>query len=580
MSETQIKSVCIIGGGSAGASAALLYQTWLAPMGIKVTQIENASEGPIGVGEATVGHINAFLKLCEINPMRLMLKKCDGTVKYAVRLRDFREKNHSYFTPVATYSLDTSTAVNYEASEKQFWDSWAGIYFGQEGKSPFLKRESWDERGYAIWPEFAWNVDALAMAKEFKNVALERGLEIIDDTITSIEVDDNQTITSINLQNNGKKEYDFYIDCSGFKRLIPNTMSIGDIDYTDLIPNNRAWATQIPYENKEKELPYLSSVDCVGLDAGWRWSIGQQSRLGTGYVFSTDFISEEDAFKEFQASYPGRITKENSKLIKFKTHQSNQHSGTNWILSGLNSGFVEPLESTSIFIGHATIVATLNLMLNDVLPKETDMVRWDPWDIAHSWEAPRQGDHRTCTWSNEKAKTLTTHVHGLFDTTVKYILAHYVWSKRDDTAYWRWFKKHEEQTMIWAREYANDWTSHHIFGPLTWGLLAYANDKWEAVTDNKTLTYLWQNPGFRAKILSGETTFQDISASIDADKRAWYEAFSLGKAARRNFVYKKHVDNAIDLLDQQTFADIMTRAVKMGEVNQGNLNYREPLHNI
>jgi len=576
----KIKSICIIGGGSAGASAALLYQTWLGPLGIKVTQIENVVEGPIGVGEATVGHINAFLKLCDINPMKFMLSKCDATVKYAVRLRNFRELDHSYFTPVATYSLDTSTAVNYKASEKEFWDSWAGIYFGQEGKSPFLKRESWNDCGYAIWPEFAWNVDAKAMAKEFKKLALDRGLEIIDDNITSLEFDENKQITAINLEKNGTNNYDFYIDCSGFKRLIPNSLNIPDIDYTDLIPNNRAWATQIPYEDRDKELPYLSSVDCVGLSSGWRWSIGQQSRLGTGYVFSSDFISEEDAFKEFQDSYPGRITKENSKLIKFKTHQSTQHAGPNWILSGLNAGFVEPLESTSIFIGHATLVATLNLMINNTLPNETDMVRWDPWEMTHAWEAPRHGEQREYTWNDNKTKVLNLHVHGLFDTTVKYILAHYVWSKRDDTPYWKWFKKHEEQTMIWAKYYCHDWTSHHIFGPLTWGLLAYANNKWEEVTGNKFLTYLWQNPQYRAKILSGEKTFEEISASVDNNLRARYEAFSLGKAARRSFIYKKHAQHALDLVNQEEFADIVMRAIKTGDVSADKLNYQELLHNI
>ena len=127
----KIKKLCIIGGGTAGASAALLFQTHLAPHGVEVTQIDDTNIGPIGVGEATVGHINAFLKLVKLDVFRVMFEKADATVKCAVRLKDFYKKDHSYFTPVASHSLDISLKEKYNFSDKEFWESFAPIYFAE-----------------------------------------------------------------------------------------------------------------------------------------------------------------------------------------------------------------------------------------------------------------------------------------------------------------------------------------------------------------------------------------------------------------------------------------------------------------
>jgi tryptophan halogenase len=430
----KIKKLCIIGGGTAGASAALLFQTHLAPHGVEVTQIDDESIGPIGVGEATVGHINAFLKLVKLDVFHSMFEKADATVKTAVRLKDFYKKDHSYFTPVASHSLDLSLKEKYNFTDKDFWESFAPIYFAEHGKSPFVINEKLE---YSVWPEYAWNMDAIKLAEEFRKVANDRGCKFIKDVVTNINVNEEGSITSLELENNGIMEWDFYVDCSGFYKLIPKKLNLEEISYTDLIPNNRALATQIPYIDKDVELPYLSSVECKGMNAGWRWSIGQQSRFGTGYVYASEFISDEDALTEFIESYDHRFTKDDVRLIKFHTHQSKQHAGPNWILSGLCAGFIEPLESTSIFLSHAALVSALNLMVNGAPASETEMVKWDPWEISHSWDINPGSEF---LWDNKKADALTTHVNKMFDTTVKYVLCHYTWSERDDTAYWRSYK--------------------------------------------------------------------------------------------------------------------------------------------
>ena len=91
---------------------------------------------------------------------------------------------------------------------------------------------------------------------------------------------------------------DFFIDCSGFKRLVPNACGYTPKKFNQDNKNNRAWATKVDYINKEEELPYLCCVECQAMEAGWRWQIGLRDRIGTGYVFSTDYISEEEALEE------------------------------------------------------------------------------------------------------------------------------------------------------------------------------------------------------------------------------------------------------------------------------------------
>jgi tryptophan halogenase len=272
----KIKKLCIIGGGTAGASAALLFQTHLAPHGVEVTQIDDLTKGPIGVGEATVGHINAFLKLVNLNVFQAMFEKADATVKCAVRLKDFYKKEHSYFTPVAGHSLDISLKEKYNFSDDDFWKSFAPLYFAENGKSPFVINEELD---YSVWPEYAWNMDAIKLSEEFRKVAHTRGCKFINDVVNNINVDDTGKIVSLDLEHNGIMEWDFYIDCSGFHKLIPKKLNLEEISYTDLIPNNRALATQIPYKDAAVELPYLSSVECKGMNAGWRWSIDNKVDL-------------------------------------------------------------------------------------------------------------------------------------------------------------------------------------------------------------------------------------------------------------------------------------------------------------
>jgi len=571
----EIKKLCVIGGGTAGSGAALLYQTWLAPLGIEVTQIEDPNQSVIGVGEATVGHINAFLKLCQLNAFYTMLKVSKGTIKTAVRLKDWKTVGHEYFTPVATTACDFNVKDTYAVEDKEFWKSFAPLYFAESGKSPFIKREHWDDVDYSVWPEYAWNVDATLLAKEFKDQAEKRGCKMIYEKIVDVETDNADKVLSITLEESGKQEYDFYVDCSGFNQLLVNAFSLDIKDYTAYNPNNRAWATQIEYEDKAKELPYLSSVECKAMPHGWRWSIGQQHRIGTGFVFSDKFISEEDALQEFVDSYPGRIDPDKCKLIKFKTHRVNKQSGANWVLSGLSSGFVEPLESTSIFLGQVSHVSTLNLLLNNAVPSAVEMVKWDPWNIAHEWMSPGQ-QGKSAVWNEEKSNRLSAYINKQYDSIVQYVLGHYAWTDREDTEYWQFWKKHEYQTTELAKQSLRNWGSAEIFGSWSWALLAIGYGKYQSISHG-IKSYLWQDPQIRELVMSGQQSFEDISASAPEQIHAFYETLALGKVIRRGNLYEKHVAHAIDLVDQEKFYDIYHDAYTTNYIEPSKFFYKEVL---
>ena len=347
------KKIVIIGGGTAGASALAFLQVKLG----KICDIEliASKEIPIvGVGEATVGNINTFLEMCNLDPEKTCLGDARGSIKYSVHCKDWLRKDHSYFTPIGLFAMEYHDFLSFDRPIREFWESWCGLNLGLKGKSPFLDHNNWHSPLPKMWREYAYNIDAGLLGEKLLKHGQELGAKVVDKKVTEIKIINEDKIDYIITENGERIEADFFIDCSGFERLVPNACGYKPKQFKE-IPNDRAWATRIDYADREEEFPYLSCVECQTMNAGWRWQIGLRDRIGTGYVFSTNYISEEDALKEYIDSFDeGRINPDDCKLIKFNTECYEKQAGTNWITCGLSSGFVEPLESTSIFFMHNT----------------------------------------------------------------------------------------------------------------------------------------------------------------------------------------------------------------------------------
>ena len=227
---------------------------------------------------------------------------------------------------------------------------------------------------------------------------LPKGVKHIKEEIFSIEQDDNG-IKSLN----NKYKADLYIDCTGFKSLLlGQTLKEPFDSYSDLLPNNSAWATRIPYKDKEKEL--VGYTNCTAIQNGWVWNIPLWSRIGTGYVYSDKFVSDENALKEFQ-QHLGTEELE-FKKIKMRVGIHNRLWVKNVVSIGLAAGFIEPLESNGLFSVHEFLMILLRNMKRD----ETS--QWDKDNFTYQCKS-------------------------LFRNFAEFVAIHYSLSNRKDTEYWR-----------------------------------------------------------------------------------------------------------------------------------------------
>ena len=184
------KSFVIIGGGTAGSSAANVIKSVLKDEA-DVKIIIDPDTPTVGVGEATVGNINTFLHLCGLFPEKVCLENAKGTIKSAVHLKDWYQNNHSYFTPVATMGHELMDVLSYDISEQEFWKSHCGLRLALANKSPFMKKEFVDRDFQLprIWNEYAYNIDASLLGNTLLNDAENKGVEICYKKVKDIVTD-------------------------------------------------------------------------------------------------------------------------------------------------------------------------------------------------------------------------------------------------------------------------------------------------------------------------------------------------------------------------------------------------------
>ena len=345
-------------------------------------------------------------------------------------------------------------------------------------------------------------------------------------------------------------EADFFIDCSGFRRLVPNACEYKPKSWKSENPNNRAWATRINYIDKDSELPYLSCVECQTMDAGWRWQIGLRDRIGTGYVFSTDYISEEDALQEFKDSFEGdRVKDDECQLIKFETECYEKQAGTNWITCGLSSGFVEPLESTSIFFMHNNLIAFLSLIKQNKLPQDVQMLSIGAWDQATT------DVNYFFMWNKEKIDMYNKYVHDTFDCTVKYVGAHYAFNKNNKSKYWNDWAEKRKQYIEHGSDVMSYKQQHLFFGRPAFSLLSAGNELGPEI-DGWDLSKVWITPRQEEAYKSG--ALADERAILeDRTPKEYLQALRtiLGRLTHRKWLNDVFCDYAYDIIDQYEWLD-------------------------
>ena len=407
----KVDNIIILGGGTAGwMSAATLISQF---PNKKITVIESPNIATVGVGESTLGFINYWLELLKIKDEDFM-PFCEASYKLSIRFEDFYKKGDGGFH----YPFGR-VFENNKVGNKELWflkkylkpktkvsNYVESIYpvMALVNNNTIFKNKNNKLPGYNFQYDAAYHFDATKFSVWLRDsYCLPKGVKHIQEEINDIQHND-AGIISLN-----QYKADLFIDCSGFKSIL-----LGEVlkepfnDYSNLLPNNKAWATRIPYTNKEKELkPY---TNCTAIQNGWVWNIPCWNRIGTGYVYSDKYVSDEQALKEFKKHLDKNKSNYKNSIftnIKMRTGVHQRLFVKNVCAIGLAAGFIEPLESNGLLSVHEFLINLLKIMQRG--------------DRISQWD--RDSFNKTCL--------------DFFNEFTEFVAEHYSLSHRDDTAYWR-----------------------------------------------------------------------------------------------------------------------------------------------
>jgi tryptophan 7-halogenase len=362
MTDRRIKNLVIVGGGTAGWMAAATFAKVLGPQ-YSVRLIESEEIGTVGVGEATVPHLKLFNQVLEVDEIEFV-KKTHGTFKLGIQFNDWGRLGDSYMHGFGTIGHDLGLLPFYQYWIKAFHAGKAtgiGAYSLNTAAAPLGKFMASASDVPATSPlaniAYAYHFDAGLYAQYLRDYAAARGVRRTEGKVVDVILrGEDGFIEAVRLDTGEKLSGDLFIDCSGFRGLlIEQALHTGYDDWTHWLPCDRALA--VPCENVGPPTPYTRSTARA---AGWQWRIPLQHRTGNGYVYSSAHISDDEAAATLLKNLDGRALAE-PRMLKFTTGVRKKFWNKNCVAIGLASGFMEPLESTSIYLIQSGIARLVNL---------------------------------------------------------------------------------------------------------------------------------------------------------------------------------------------------------------------------
>jgi len=360
MPDNRIKSIAIVGGGTAGwMAAAALIERFAPQRHTQITLVESPEIGTVGVGEATVPHIREFLKRLKINEIDF-IKRTSATFKLAIGFDGWAGEGTQFFHPFSEHGVPIlGTAF------QQYW-----VKLRQMGKAEPIDRyalsselarvgkfavsKAGEDSGMLFF-NHAFHFDASLVARYLKSWAVTHGVKHVEGTIRDVRLNGaSGHVESVELGDGRRIEGELFIDCSGFQGLlIEKALHTGYEDWTCWLPCDRAAA--MPCESRLAPNSYTRSTADT---AGWQWRIPLQHRAGNGYVFCSRYISEDAAMARLRVSVEGPALAD-ARILRFTTGIRSKIWNRNVFCLGLASGFLEPLESTSIYLVQKAIASLL-----------------------------------------------------------------------------------------------------------------------------------------------------------------------------------------------------------------------------
>ncbi|RZJ27394.1 MAG: tryptophan 7-halogenase, partial [Brevundimonas sp.] len=404
--SNRVRDIVIVGGGTAGWMTASAMAKVIGARDLSITLIESEEIGIVGVGEATIPPIQLFNRLLGVDENEF-IRETQATFKLGIQFVDWGRKGHAYMHPFGLFGPEMN-GINFS----HYWLRALQAGGDADNHRFIAEAEAMRLNRFARTPpggsgempriNYAFQFDAGLYARWLRKYAEARGVVRCEGKITHADRDgESGLIRSVTLADGREVKGDLFVDCSGFRGLlIEQEMQAGYEDWTQWLPANRAVA--VPSDRVEDPVPYTRST---ARDAGWQWRIPLQHRTGNGYVFSDAFISEEQATSDLMGSLDGAAQAE-PRVLRFVTGRRRKGWVGNVVAIGLSSGFLEPLESTSIHLIQTAISKLLALFPRG--PRDDLMADQFNHEMDQQYESVRD-----------------------------FIIAHYKVGARDDTPFWR-----------------------------------------------------------------------------------------------------------------------------------------------
>lgn len=404
MTKSKTK-VIIAGGGTAGWLSAFSLITRLGSV-VDITLIESDQIGTIGVGEATIPTMRTYHRLIGIDEKEFMAAT-QATFKLGIQFENWGKKTDSYF-----HSFGEIGQRSWMAEFHEFWMEAKAQGFGGSLEDYCLELKAAKANKFATQIgkkaiNFAYHFDATAYATYLRKKSEEAGVKREEGFIEHIKKDNTGNICTLTLSGGKEISGDFFIDCTGFKALlIGEQLNVGYEDWSHFLAADSAIAVQT--ELTEEPKPYTQAI---AHPAGWQWRIPLQSRVGNGIVYSSKYLSDEDARATLMNNITGEPVTE-PRQLRFTTGRREKCWYKNCVAIGLSSGFLEPLESTSI---HLVTTALLRFMKLFPFSNNTELL----------------------------AKQYNKEAQLEAETIRDFIILHYHLTQRDDSSFWDHYRTME-----------------------------------------------------------------------------------------------------------------------------------------
>ncbi|WP_295803390.1 tryptophan halogenase family protein [uncultured Microbulbifer sp.] len=402
MSDLKIRKVVIAGGGTAGWLAAAALSKQLGTL-LDIELVESDAIGTVGVGESTIPTICSFHALLGIDEVEF-IRATQATFKLGIEFENWGRQDDRY-----VHGFGQIGKPNWMGEFHQFWLHAKSLGFGGDIGDYCLETQALAAKKFATSDKpvlnYAYHLDATRYAQFLRKHSEARGVVRTEGKISQVRTsNESGNIESLVLDNGRVVEGDLFIDCTGFRALLmAETLQCGFEDWQHWLPTDRALAVQ-----SKPVAPARPNTRAIAHGAGWRWQIPLQSRMGNGMVYSSEYQSEDAARRQFLRDIDGEPLFE-PRLIPYRAGRREKAWEKNCIALGLSSGFVEPLESTSIHLIQIGITRLMQLF---------------PFDGV----APKLRER-----FNEQSREELEKVRD-------FVVLHYKLTDRDDSEFWRYCK--------------------------------------------------------------------------------------------------------------------------------------------